>query len=183
MRIRLLLCAASGAAVTAVVAAVWWGSPSTGFARGADATAAAAPTSASHLHASPLAPVPRLGERSSNGVFGIGPGGELLFDQRAAGQLDALAQSLPRDLSEDELLAIDEFAAAGLQEPAASEARRIVRDYLARRGIGIVAIAAPPAQAATPVPDLMPPSLLASRPPVPEGDGVLRYPGMGDETD
>lgn len=167
--------------VAAAAGLAWWTWPAA-VSTDAAPPASGAPAASSHAagFASPLAPsAPAAAGRSANDLFALGAQGELIFDQRSAERLDALAQSLPRDLSEDELVAIDEYAAAGLEEPAAGEARRVVRDYLARRGIGIAAIAPPPVHA---VPEVMPDALLAARPPQPEGDGMVRYPGMGDET-
>lgn len=120
------------------------------------------------------------GGRTANGLFGLGRRGELIVDARTLDQLNALAQSLPRDLTEAELRAVDEFSAAGLDEPAAGRARSLVRAHLTAQGIGL----APPAAhtVATPVPEVMPESLLALRPPLPASDGTpVHFPGMGDE--
>jgi hypothetical protein len=177
MTVRFFSHAALAAAAIAGIA--WWAWPAPQPPVSPATESRVAPAARSVL-ASPLAfSAPAASGRSGNGLFALGPQGELLSDSRTADQLDALAQSLPRDLNDDELLALDEFAAAGLQEPEAGEARRIVRDYLARHGIGIAAVAPPPV---TPVPEMLPDALLALRPPQPEGDGVLRFPGMGDES-
>lgn len=140
--------------------------------------------------ASPVANI-ETAARTGNGLFGLDDKGALIFDARTAAQLAELARSLPRDLDERELLAIDEFAGVGLTEPEAAQARGIVRDYLAQQGIGLAPVSPPVLVDAAPatnsavvsnvIPEVMPESLLATRPAQPEGVGLLRFPGMGDE--
>ncbi|HVL77549.1 MAG TPA: hypothetical protein VM406_16165 [Noviherbaspirillum sp.] len=131
-----------------------------------------------------LAPVPAVGAAA---LPHVGEGSLVLFERDASGalrigrhtreRLEELARSLPYDLSHAEWQAIDEFAAAGLDEPAASQARRIVREHLAARQAPSPGRAAP----ATAHPEPMTESLLALRPTPPPEQAVMRFPGMGDE--
>lgn len=169
-------------AALALAAAVWWIYPQPLASVAVPAPALAATVS------TPLAfPIAAAssGQDSVNNLFTSDRHGELIFTLRTEERLQALALSVPRDLTPTEVQAIDDFASAGLPEPAASQARRIVFARLERRGTATAMETETASPIANPIPEILPEALRAARPPPPpphlDANGAQRFPGMGDD--